>query len=170
MEDALYVLLGAMSILLAFVLVLFVGLHPPVKFINKDTYINYLNLKHQSELIFYLGVVDAYSNLIAKKYVCRAVNVYKTVLAVVSSNATKFYLILDDNHIRGYFNGTFYDITNPFYKFHPENTTIIECTLQYTDTDIEPQCNIVYADGVKVPGADIDKLLERLFYHDQDTN
>lgn len=97
---------------------------------------------------FYTGVVDAYANMVAKKFVCRSINVYATVHDVIQNNATTFYLILDQKHVRGYFNNKLYDITSPDYEFFPENTTILKCNLIYRDNDIVTKCFVVYTHGL----------------------
>ena len=112
-------------------------------------------------VIFYKGVVDAYANMISDKLICRSINVYAVLHDVITQNATRFYLILDKHHIRGYFDGKFYDLTSPSYKFYPHNTTIIECILTYNEDQVIPNCYPVYSYGF-VLKRDVEEVLEAL--------
>ena len=112
-------------------------------------------------VIFYSGIADAYANLIADKFVCRSKNIYLTLHDVINNNATTFYLILDSKHVRGYFNGTFYEVTAPDYTFYRNNVTILECTLEYSDSDVFPFCLVVYTRGIMLKNS-AKEILEAL--------
>lgn len=158
----------ALGIAFSLVIILsFSDVFPPIIFLNQDSIVYTMNIKNDHILTFYQGVVDAYANLIGGSLLCRSTNIYVMVRDVISnmnsSLSDKFYLILNREHIRGYYNGKFYEYTCYDCVFYKNSTKIIRCTLFKDKNQYIPICNVVYDSGKYLPEADVIELINKLF-------